>query len=128
MTVLKASDIYSEIKVKFDSWSSNAHDVVCGNEVLGEQFIVHSDEVFKDLITPCSESDSRTQEVLQLIFKAFSVTTQRLLLDHLPGGMYHTATISQHICSDEIASVPVTNVSPDYYVKNLMSRWLLWSL
>ena len=52
--------------------------------------------------------------MLQLIFKAFSVTTQHLLLDHLPGGIYHTATVSQHIaCSDEIRSVPTTNVSPE---------------
>lgn len=48
-SVLKASEVNSEIKIKFDAWSCGAHGVVSGIEVLGERFIVHSsDEVFKE--------------------------------------------------------------------------------
>ena len=33
--------------------------------------------------------DSRVQELLQLLFKSFALTIQRLLIDHLPGGKYY---------------------------------------
>ena len=45
-----------------------------------------------------------TQELLQLLFAAFSVTTQRLLLDHLPGGKYHV--VADTVMVQETASVP----------------------
>jgi len=52
-----------------------------------------------------------TQKVLQLLFGAFSVTTQRLLLDHLPGGKYHC--VVDPVIVHETASVPTTNVAPE---------------
>lgn len=124
-SILKASWVYSSIQNKFNEWSRDASSVVSGSAVLGEQFIVHSsDEVFKELITPCTESDLKTQQILQLVFRAFSVTTQRLLLDYLPGGIYHTKTVSQHRSIKEIESVPTTNVSPerDFAVLDRMLR------
>ena len=56
-------------------------------------------------------SDAATIEILQLLFRAFSVTTQRLLVDHLPGGTPHDITDEDII--EEAASVPTTNVSPE---------------
>ena len=58
-----------------------------------------------------NESDLQTQELLQILFNAFSVTTQRLLIDHLPEGKHYSVTSTQKI--NEIASVPTTNVSPE---------------
>ena len=52
-----------------------------------------------------------TQELLQLLFATFSVTTQRLLLDHLPGGKYHV--VADTVMVQEIASVSTTNVAPE---------------
>lgn len=52
-----------------------------------------------------------TQEILQLLFHALSVTTQRLLVDHLPNGIYYNVTDEEVIA--EITSVPTTNVSPE---------------
>ena len=51
------------------------------------------------------------QELLQILFNGFSVTTQRLLIDHLTGGKYYSVTDTKII--NETASVPTTNVSPE---------------
>ena len=63
-----------------------------------------------------------TQELLQLLFGAFSNTTQRLLLDHLPGGMYNSVTDT--VVVNETASVPTTNVAPerDFAILDRMIR------
>lgn len=58
-----------------------------------------------------NESDVMTQEVLQLIFHAFSTTCQRLLVDHLPGGVYHS--VVDPAILKETAGAPITNVSPE---------------
>jgi len=48
---------------------------------------------------------------LQILFNGFSVTTQRLLVDHLPGGKYYS--VMDSTINNETASVPTTNVSPE---------------
>ena len=48
---------------------------------------MHMDKVWMALIES-NETDILTQELLPLLFAAFSVVTQRLLVDHLPGGKY----------------------------------------
>ena len=47
---------------------------------------------------------------IHLLFHTFSVTTQRLLIDHLPNGAYYNVSDTSII--EETASVPTTNVSP----------------
>lgn len=71
-----------------------------------------------------------TLELLQLLCKAFSVTTQRLLVDHLPNGIYYNVTDEELI--KETASVPTTNVSPerdfavlDRYLRNKPNAHLI---
>ena len=53
------------------------------------------------------------QELLQLIFKSFSLTMQRLLIDHLPGGEFFKFDVSDPMIIAETLSVPKTNVSPE---------------
>ena len=79
------SNVYSKLKDKFDEWSDNSSSVLQGTDFLEECILVHDDEVWSSLIKSTA-SDVMTQELLQLLFKAFSKTTQRLLLDHLPDG------------------------------------------
>ena len=50
-----------------------------------------ADIVAKKLFLPSSDK-YLVEEVLRLIFKAFLVTTKRLLVDHLPGGEFHSVT------------------------------------
>ena len=49
--------------------------------------------------------------MLQIIFTSFATTVQRLLLDHLQGGIYYSVADSNLV--EETASVPTTNVSPE---------------
>jgi len=63
-------------------------------------------------INRISESDFKTQELLQILFNAFSTTTSRLVIDHLPKRKYHSVTDTEMIA--ETASVPTTNVSPEH--------------
>ena len=82
---------------------------------------MHEDEVWS-VLTESNETDAMTQEALQLLFGSFSKTTQRLLLDHLPGGMFSSVTDSLMV--EETASVPTTNVAPerDFAVLDRMTR------
>ena len=72
--------------------------------------ICNNDEVWTTLTRSSTSTDTLTLELLQLLFHTFSVTTQRLLVDHLPGG-YHD--IMDETLIAEVASVPTTNVSPE---------------
>ena len=51
------------------------------------------------------------QEILQILFKSFSLTIKRLLIDHLPGGEFHGVTDPSIVLETE--SVPNTNVPPE---------------
>ena len=48
------------------------------------------------------------------------MTTQRLLVDHLPGGKYYSVTEST--INNKTASVPTTNVSPERDFAILMQQ------
>uniref|UniRef100_A0A1X7UAB5 Uncharacterized protein n=1 Tax=Amphimedon queenslandica TaxID=400682 RepID=A0A1X7UAB5_AMPQE len=89
---------------------SDSSTLLNGTAVCIEGIDIHSDEVWAELIQSNS-TDENTQEVLQVLFNAFSLTTQRLLVDHLPNGIYHNVTDEEII--RETCSVPTTNVSPE---------------
>ena len=110
ISVLEMSSVYTEMKVMFDSWSGDSHALIEGRATLKEASDVHMDEVWKALIES-NATDVMTQELLQLLFAAFSVTTQRLLLDHVPGGKYHV--VADTVMVQDTASVPTTNVAPE---------------
>lgn len=81
------------------------------NEVLlFPDFTNNADEIALYL-TKSSHVDSMAQELLQLVCKSFSATMQRMLVDHLPGGEYHSVSSSQ--LYHETRSVPKTNVIPE---------------
>ena len=108
ISVLKMSSVYCEIKDKFDLWSEDASSLIDGSAICIKDISIHQDIVWERLIQSDS-SDAGTVEVLQLLFRAFSATTQRLLIDHLPGG--HDVTDEDII--QETSSVPTTNISPE---------------
>ena len=97
------------MKEKLDSWSVNANPLLEGIAIFSSSTVVHMDEVWMALIES-NETDILTQELLQLLFAAFSVVTQRLLVDHLPGGKYSSTDL---VMVQETASVPTTNVAPE---------------
>jgi E1A/CREB-binding protein len=110
VSIIEMSDVYSKMKVKFDQWGKDALGVLEGEELLFPEFTNCDDEVAQDLQKP-SDMDDMVQEVLELLFKSFSLTTQRLVIDHLPGGEFHT--IKDPAIAEEIKCVPTTNVAPE---------------
>ena len=110
LSVLGMGKVYCEMKESFDFWGKDASDVIMGVAVLKSAGSLHKEEVW-NVLTESNESDRQTQELLQILFNGFSVTTQRLLIDHLPGGKYYSVTDST--INNETASVPTTNVSPE---------------
>lgn len=126
VSILQMSDIYTLMKDKFEKWSITQcvlEDQAC----LFENCNVDADEVASSLFASTDE-DPIVQELLQLLFKSFAVTIQRLLIDHLPGGQYHGVTDPKII--QETISVPKTNVNPERdfaILKNLTAPSLLSS-
>ena len=113
VSVLQMGTVYCELKEKFDLWSVSAHTLIEGSAVLEHADTLHADEVWNALLDS-NATDMMTQELLQFLFGAFSVTTQRLLLDHLPGGKYHWShSVIDTRMVQETATVPTTNVAPE---------------
>ena len=110
ISVLDMGPVYCELLEKCDSWGLDAQSFTEGSALLEKASRIHVDDVWGELIAD-HESNTLTQELLQLLFKAFSITTNRLLIDHLPGGKFHSVTDAQVI--QDTASVPTTNVSPE---------------
>ena len=110
ISVLEMGSTYCELKDKLDLWSSDSFSLLDGTARCIEGIAIHSDEVWDTLIQSNS-TDKMTLELLQLLCNTFSVTTQRLLIDHLPNGIYYNVTNEELI--RETASVPTTNVSPE---------------
>ena len=109
-SVLEMSGSYSKMKSMFDSWGDDALPLMENEVLLFPDFTNTTDEVALELCKP-SLFDSMAQELLQLLCKSFSATMQRMLIDHLPGGEFHSVTDPPMIC--ETKSVPVTNVTPE---------------
>lgn len=108
-SVLNMSDVYTVTKEKFEEWSRDAQAVMERREHLLSQH-EKEDEVYRMLFLS-AEDDAMVQELLQLIFRSFAATVQRLLLDHLPGGEFHT--VRDVAVIEETRSVPTTNVNPE---------------
>ena len=102
------SNVYTRMK-KFDEWANDAESLLDGSDHLLAQH-EKSDEV-SNVLFMSAENDTLVQELLQLLFKSFSATVQRLLMDHLPGGEFYEVKDTTVI--EETKSVPVTNVSPE---------------
>lgn len=103
-SVLGMGSVYCE-----ENWTVGVLTLLEGIALSNDATILHRDEVWTSLIEP-NETDVMVQELLQLLFGAFSITTQRQLIDHLPGGKYYSVTDKSVV--QETASVPTTNVAP----------------
>ena len=106
ISITEMNEYYQILVSHIDKWSTDASKLVHGEVVLYAEFPPSEDAVWHSLIA-LSESDSITQEILQIIFHAFSALLTRLLSDHLPGGV-HDNPCAQ--LQSETRSVPKTNV------------------
>ena len=64
-----------------------------------------NDCIFESLAAP-SVYDATTQEILEVLFNAFSSLISRLVADHLPDSKYHNPSAALTV---EVKSVPTTN-------------------
>lgn len=112
VSVLDMGPVYCELLEKCDSWGVDAQCFIEGSAVLETANKIHVDDVWKELIADDDKSSAATQELLQLLCKAFSITIHRLLFDHLPSGKFHSA-VTDATLIQETASVPTTNVAPE---------------
>lgn len=110
ISVLDMSTYYTEMKAKFDLWSIDSHAFAEGTAYITNDIPIHKDDVWSALVASNAVTDTLTVEALQILFNSFSITTQRLLIDHLPGGIYSSYDNDLY---EEVASVPTTNVSPE---------------
>ena len=107
--ILNMSNVYTKMKEKFENWANNAESLLDGSDHFLQQH-EKNDEVSKVLFTS-AENDTLVQELLELLFKSFSATVQRLLVDHLPGGEFYA--IEDTMVIEETKSVPTTNANPE---------------
>jgi hypothetical protein len=98
------------MKELFDRWGEDATSVIDSEEVLFPDFTNYDDIVSKELFK-LSPNDALAQEALQVILKSFASATQRLVLDHLLGGQYHSVSDPQTTL--EVEFVPKTNEAPE---------------
>ena len=110
VSILGMSEAYTMMKEKFDEWGDDSLPLLKNEAYLFPDFTNADDLVAKCLFQP-SDCDVIVQELLQLLLKSFSQTTQRMLIDHLPGGEFHNVSNPRVIA--EIKSVPTTNVAPE---------------
>ena len=105
LSILDMSHRYQILVECIERWSQDASSVVSCEAVLFSDFPPSDDHITHDLAAP-SELDSTVQEILQVIFCAFSNLLSRLLVDHLPGGYLDEPSKQLKI---ETRSVPNSN-------------------
>ena len=108
ISILEMNGYYQTLITHIDLWSLDASELLHGKAVLYPDFPPTEDAIWDHLIAPASsENDATTQEIIQLIFHAFSALLVRLVSDHLPGGVYDNPSAQLEI---ETGSAPKTNV------------------
>ena len=88
-----------------DEWAVDSSTVVSGNAIVFEDFPSTVHAIYECLFAP-SEYESIVQEILTVLFGAFSALLTRLVGEHLPDGKYDATNIS---LIAETKSVPKTN-------------------
>lgn len=109
-SILDMSAVYTKMKTQLDNWGCDALPLLEHQVMLFPDFTNCTDDVALCLNKP-SHVDAMAQELLELLCKSFSATMQRMLVDHLPGGEFHS--VSDHQIVMETRSVPKTNVTPE---------------
>ena len=85
-------------------WSKDATDLLTGN---GLDQLDGDDNVFQELISG-EDDKSQILQLLQMLCKSFSQVSERLLGDHLEGGLL-SSTSSKDLLDEVTATVPKTN-------------------
>ena len=106
ISILDMSSVYSAMHQKLTEWATDGSSLLDGSaRPFPTAQVSVLDPVFSCLIQPAS-SDAVTLEILQVLCSTFSQYMGQLLIDHLPGGIFHQSTVD---LAKETASVSNTN-------------------
>ena len=98
--------VYTDIRDRFKEWGDDATSLLEGKSELLEEYVKCADPVLQMLISEESEIDDNVLMFLEIIMKSFFLLTDRMLVDHLPGGIYDQPSDTfMHVTQ----SVPKTN-------------------
>ena len=105
ISILDMNERFQTLLSCLDKWALDASSLLSGEALLYDDFRPSQDAISDCLLTP-SDTDNTTQEILQVLFSAFSSLVSRLIDDHLPDGKYSNPSES---LKSETKSVPKTN-------------------
>ena len=105
ITILDMNQRFKTLLSCLNDWSVNASSVIAGEVVIFDDFPPTVDSIHASLFAP-SEYDAVVEELLCVLFSAFSSLLLRLVEDHLPGGKFDNA--DETLVTDT-TSVPKTN-------------------
>ena len=105
MSILDMNEVYTSMRDQFKVWSEDASSFLEGQTALFDDTTIKHGEILDDLLMENS-NNAIVQELLQVIFKSFYILCERLLVDHLPGGV-HDKPSEEKRCQTQ--SVPKTN-------------------
>ena len=107
ISILEINNIYTKMRDKFCEWSSDSTEVIEGaNTLFDPSCYKQNDPVFLSLLKDDNNINENTLIILQMIFKAFQLLCEHMLVDHLPGGIHDIDTAEYR---EETKSVPKTN-------------------
>ena len=104
-SILDMNGRYRHLLKCLEAWAIDASTVVSCEAILFDDFPPTSDAITKALATP-SVLDSTVEEILQVVFNSLTALVNRLLVDHLPGGVLDSPSEELH---RETKSVPNSN-------------------
>lgn len=104
--ILDMNAKYTSMRDSLKAWSEDASALLTGEVYLFNDTLINRDVVYEKLVEQCTD-DSITVEVLQLMFKSFYLTMERMLKDHLPQGVHDKPSA---IKISETKSTPKSNV------------------
>ena len=105
MSILDMNEVYTCMRDQFKVWSEDASSFLEGQTALFDDTTIKHGEILDDLLMENS-NNAIVQELLQVLFKSFYILCERLLVDHLPGGV-HDKPSEEKRCQTQ--SVPKTN-------------------
>ena len=85
VTILDMNQRFRTLLSCLNDWSINASSVVAGEAIVFDDFSPSVDLIHASLFAP-SEYDAIVEELLCVLFSAFSSLLLRLVEDHLPEG------------------------------------------
>ena len=96
---------YQRLQSLLLEWSSDASPLLAG---CGLSETSEDDEVCAELLKT-DDSDTVVTELLQLLCKSFHLAGERLLGDHLQGGVYDVSSSEARRLDHDTVAVPKTN-------------------